>query len=101
MTENQTPIQIHGIVIDPMKWEVLVDGTPTSLTSTQFRLLHYLARNAGQVFTRQQIIEAVHGPNYAVSEGSVDVLIVKLRRALGNLGTLIQTERGVGFRFRA
>ena len=101
MTENPTPIQIHGIVIDPAKWEVLVEGKPLSLTSNQFRLLHFLAGNAGKVFTRQRIIEAVHGPDYAVTERSVDVQMVELRKKLGNLGTLIQTERGVGFRFQA
>jgi two-component system, OmpR family, alkaline phosphatase synthesis response regulator PhoP len=102
MTENLSFVQIHGIVIDPAKWEVLVEGVPLALTSNQFRLLlHFLASNAGRVFTRQRIIEAVHGPDYAVTEKSVDVQMVELRKKLGNLGTLIQTERGVGFRFLA
>ena len=101
MAENLALIQIHGIVIDPAKWEVLVEGKPLSLTSNQFRLLHFLASNAGKVFTRQRIIEAVHGPDYAVTEKSVDVQMVELRKRLGHLGTLIQTERGIGFRFQA
>ena len=101
MTGNLAFVQIHGIVIDPAKWEVLVEGKPLSLTSNQFRLLHFLASNAGKVCTRQRIIEAVHGPDYAVTERSVDVQMVELRKKLGNLGTLIQTERGVGFRFQA
>jgi two-component system phosphate regulon response regulator PhoB len=101
MAENLALIQIHGIVIDPAKWEVFVEGKPLSLTSNQFRLLYFLASNAGKVFTRQRIIEAVHGPDYAVTEKSVDVQMVELRRRLGNLGTLIQTERGIGFRFQA
>ena len=101
MAENLTFVQIHWIVIDPAKWEVLVEGIPLSLTSNQFRLLHFLASNAGKVFTRQRIIEAVHGPDYAVTEKSVDVQIVGLRKKLGNLGTLIHTERGIGFRFQA
>lgn len=101
MTENPTVIQIHGIVIDPMRWEVLAEGIPIPLTSDQFRLLHFMASNVGLVFTRQQIIDAVHKPKRPVTERSVDFQMMEIRRKLGNLGTLIQTVRGVGFRFRA
>ena len=86
LRKNLALIQIHGIVIDPAKWEVLVEGKPLSLTSNQFRLQHFLASNAGKVFTRQRIIEAVHGPDYAVTEKSVDVQMVELRKKMGSSG---------------
>ncbi len=84
-----------------MRWEVLAEGIPIPLTSDQFRLLHFMASNVGLVFTRQQIIDAVHKPKRPVTERSVDFQMMEIRRKLGNLGTLIQTVRGVGFRFRA
>ena len=93
-------VQIHGIAIDPAKWKVLVEGVPVPLTSDQFRLLHFLASNAGRTLTRQRIIEAIHGLDCPVSEHSVDVQVFALRRMLGDHGNLIETERGVGYRFR-
>jgi DNA-binding response OmpR family regulator len=96
------PVQIRGIAIDPQKWEVRVDGAHLSLTRDQFLLLHILAKNAGKVLRRQQIVDYVHGPEpeREVTERSVNVQICGLRRKLGELGKLIQTERGVGYRFR-
>ncbi len=93
-------VQTHGITIDPAKWRVLIEGAPVSLTSHQFRVLHYLVRNAGRTLTRQQIIEAIHGLDSTVSEHSVNAQVFALRRVLGNHGNLIQTERGVGYRFQ-
>jgi two-component system phosphate regulon response regulator PhoB len=98
--KNLIPIQIHGIAIDPAKWRVLVKGVPISLTSHQFRLLHFLASHAGRTFTRQQIIEGIHGLDYPVSEHSVEVQVCALRRILGDRGNLIQTKHGVGYRFQ-
>ncbi len=98
--DNLAPVQIHGITIDAAKWKVLVEGVPVSLTSYQFRLLHFLASNAGRTLTRQQIIEHIHGLDYPVSERSVNVQVLALRRRLGDLGRLIETERGVGYRFQ-
>jgi len=93
-------LQIHGIVIHPGRHEVRVEGEPVKLTATEFRLLHMLARRPGWVFTRQQIVDAVHGEDYAVTDRSVDVQIVGLRRKLGAAADCIETVRGVGYRFR-
>jgi DNA-binding response OmpR family regulator len=100
VAEKRTLIQIHGITIDPAKWTVLVEGVPVSLTSHQFRLLHFLASNAGKILTRQQIIEATHGLDGMASEDSVNVHVSALRRILGDHGNLIQTELGRGYRFQ-
>jgi two-component system phosphate regulon response regulator PhoB len=80
--------------------EVLVAGRPVTLTSTEFGLLAYLAAHAGWVYTRAQIVEAIRGSDYYVTDRSVDVLVFGLRRKLGEHGALVETVRGVGYRFR-
>jgi two-component system phosphate regulon response regulator PhoB len=70
------------------------------LSATEFRLLHFLARRPGWVFTRYQIVDAVHGEDYPVTERSVDVQVVGLRRKLKRAGSYIETVRGIGYRFR-
>ena len=75
-------------------------GEQVQLTFTEFKILYFLARRPGWVFTRYQIVEAVRGDDYAVTDRSVDVQIVGLRRKLGKFGRYIETVRGVGYRFR-
>jgi two-component system phosphate regulon response regulator PhoB len=100
-TENpEDMIQIHGLVIDPGKHIVTVDGKKINLTYTEFRLLQLLAHRPGWVFTRYQIVDALRGEDYPVTERSVDVQIVGLRKKLGSAGRYIQTVRGVGYRLR-
>lgn len=93
-------IEIGGMSINPGRREVLVEGESVALTETEFRLLHYLARRPGWVFTRNQILDAVRGEDAIVTDRAVDVQVVGLRRKLGNAGLLIETVRGVGYRFR-
>ncbi|MBI2423654.1 MAG: response regulator transcription factor [Candidatus Hydrogenedentes bacterium] len=93
-------IRIHDLAIHPGRHEVLVGGERVELTHTEFQVLHFLARRPGWVFTRYQIVDAVHGTDYAVTERSVDVQIVGLRKKLGEAGKLINTVRGVGYRFQ-
>ena len=88
------------LVLDPGRHEVTLDSRPLELTHTQFCILHLLARRPGWVFGRAQIVEAVHGDDYPATDRSVDVHIVALRRELGEHGDLIETVRGVGYRFR-
>ncbi|MBI1785595.1 response regulator transcription factor [Candidatus Sumerlaeota bacterium] len=92
--------QIHEIVIHPGRHEVMVKGKPIELSFTEFRVLEYLARRPGWVFTRNQIIEAVRGTGYPVTDRSVDVQIVGLRKKLGAAGDYIETVRGIGYRFK-
>jgi len=93
-------ISRHGVVIHPGRHEVLVDDRLVDLSATEFRVLHCLARRPGWVFTRSQIARAVHGGDDVVTDRSVDVQIVALRRKLGPAGKLIETVRGVGYRFK-
>ena len=93
-------IKRKDLVIHPGRHEVTVKGKRIVLTSTEFHILHYLARRPGWVFTRQQIIDAARGDEYPVTDRSVDVHIVGLRKKLGSLGSYIETVRGVGYRFK-
>jgi len=99
--KEETPVlRIHDIVIHPGRHEVLVNDKPVQLTLTEFGILNYLARRPGWVFTRNQIVDAVKGEDYYVTDRSVDVQIVGLRKKLGTAGTYIETVRGVGYRFK-
>jgi len=93
-------IRIHELVIHPGRHEVVVQNKPVELTVTEFRVLHFLAKRPGWVFTRYQIVNAVRGEDYPVTDRSVDVQIVGLRRKLGSAGKFIETVRGVGYRFK-
>lgn len=90
----------RDLVIDPGRHAVTVAGKPVELTFTEFRILHLLAGRPGWVFNRYQIVEAVRGEDYAVTDRSVDVQIVGLRKKLGRSGKEIETVRGVGYRFK-
>lgn len=94
------PLRIHEIEIHPGRHEVRADNEVIALTNTEFRILHFLARRPGWVFTRYQIVDGIRGENYPVTERAVDVQIVALRRKLGGFADLIETVRGVGYRFR-
>jgi two-component system alkaline phosphatase synthesis response regulator PhoP len=98
--EETSAFQIHDLVIHPGRHEVLVHGKAVHLTFTEFAILNYLARRPGWVFTRFQIVDAVRGEDYPVTDRSVDVQIVGLRRKLGPAGKFIETVRGVGYRFK-
>ena len=97
---SDTTLHVHDIVIDPERRELLVHGSPVELTYTEFSLLYYLAGQPGRVKTRDQIIDAVRGDDYAVTDRAVDVQIVGLRKKLGDCSDYIQTVRGVGYRFK-
>jgi len=93
-------IFMHGLDIHPGRRSVVAAGKTIDLTFTEFQVLYTLARRPGWVFTRYQIVDAVRGDDYPVTERSVDVQIVGLRKKLGDYGKYIETVRGVGYRFR-
>lgn len=79
--------------------EARLDGVALSLTCSEFEILYLLARRPGWVFSRSQIVNEVKGDDYPVTERAVDVQMVSLRRKLGSHSELIETVRGVGYRF--
>ena len=98
--DKKSLVKVHGLFIDPARYEVTLGGKPISLTLTEFNILHTLARRPGLVFTRYQIVDTIRGDDYPVTDRAVDVQIVALRRKLGPGGKLIETVRGVGYRFK-
>ena len=98
--ENTKVITVHELEIDPGRRSVTAGGAALDLTFTEFQLLCVLARRPGWVFTRSQIVDAVRGSDYPVTDRSVDVQVVGLRKKLGSYGSYIETVRGVGYRFR-
>jgi len=98
--EKEDVVTIHDIYVHAGRHEVSVGGKSVDLTSAEFNILYHLAGRPGWVFTRNQIVEAIHGDDYSVTERSVDVHIVGLRKKLGSSGKYIQTVRGVGYKMK-
>ncbi|MCF6175221.1 MAG: response regulator transcription factor [Victivallaceae bacterium] len=88
------------LLINRTKREAMLNGTPFTLTYSEFEILFLLAKRAGWVFSRNQIVNQVKGDDYPVTERSIDVQIVGLRKKLGSAGDAIETVRGVGYRFK-
>jgi two-component system alkaline phosphatase synthesis response regulator PhoP len=99
-TKDDSVYRMHDLVIHPGRREVWVKDQPIQLTFTEFGILNFLIRKPGWVFTRQQIVDAVRGDDYYVTDRSVDVQVVGLRKKLGPAGKYIETVRGVGYRFK-
>jgi two-component system phosphate regulon response regulator PhoB len=93
-------VKIHELEINPGRRSVLANGDPIDLTYTEFQVLLLLAKRSGWVFTRSHIVDLIRGSDYPVTDRSVDVQIVGLRKKLGAFGKYIETVRGVGYRFK-
>lgn len=98
-------VKCGTIVIDTARHETQVAGKEVDLSATEFDILLFLARHAGQVFSRRQIIDAIKGDDYPATERSVDVQVLSIRRKIAagasvDLNELIETIRGVGYRMR-
>jgi two-component system phosphate regulon response regulator PhoB len=99
-SDGQGAVEAGGLVIDQDRFEVTAGGEPVSLTLTEFRLLLTLARRPGWVFSRWQLVDEIRGQDAVITDRAIDVQIAGLRKKLGRFGQLIETVRGVGYRFR-
>src|SRR5450830_1139354 len=101
MTDD--PIEVKGLRLDPVTHRVTGNGDVLDLGPTEFRLLHYFMSNPERVHSRTQVLDRVWGDRVFVEDRTVDVHIRRLRLALANSGheDLVQTVRGVGYRFSA
>ncbi|MDC1141808.1 response regulator [Planctomycetota bacterium] len=97
--EDEQILQAGPISIDLQKHVATCDGNPLELTLSEFKLLSFLGRKKARVFTRDQLLDAVVGPDVFVTARNIDVHIASLRKKLGKAGSLIVTVRGVGYRF--
>lgn len=93
-------LESNGIRLDPQRHEVFLDGEELALSVTEFSLLEYLMANPGRVFSRQRIINALHGPDYPVTDRSIDVQVLSLRKKLLGASEFVETVRGVGYRWK-
>jgi two-component system phosphate regulon response regulator PhoB len=101
VSEDEAGVLQRGtLTIDPARHAVQVAEQPVVLTALEMRILIALARRPGLVMTRYQIVDATQGEGVGVTDRSVDVHMVSLRRKLGECGGLIETVRGVGYRFK-
>lgn len=98
---DEQGVNITGVKIAPRTREVSVNDSIIELTPTEYQVLYLLASHPGWVFTRYQIIDKIRGDNYPVTDRSIDFQIVGLRKKMGDLGHLVQTIRGVGYRFKS
>jgi DNA-binding response OmpR family regulator len=93
-------VETGDLIIDSAKYKVMVEGEEISLTTTEFKLLEYMARRPGVVLSRYQILDAVSGDDTVACDRTVDAHVKSLRRKLGTARDYIETVRGAGYRFR-
>ena len=95
---STSSIKLGEIEIDNDRHEVRIKDELIDLTLSEYEILLYLARRPGFVRTRDQIISALHGDRVVMSRRTIDVHVTALRKKLGELGSRIETVRGVGYR---
>lgn len=95
----ESTLSFEGLVLDLNKKTTTVDGESVNLTKTEFELLGLFLRHRGQVFSRQQIFDAVWPENVIVSDRTVDVNITRMRKKIGKYGSFIISRQGFGYVF--
>jgi two-component system phosphate regulon response regulator PhoB len=99
-SESEDVVSSQGVEVDRRRYRATANGRPLQLTRNEFRLLDALIRQPGRVFQRSELIDAALGEDTIVMQRTIDVHIRALRRKLGECAELIETVRGVGYRFR-
>ena len=97
----EDPIEIEGLLLDPVGHRVSAYGKAVDMGPTEYRLLQFFMTHQERAYTRSQLLDQVWGGNVYVEERTVDVHIRRLRKALIDHHHLIQTVRGTGYRFSA
>ncbi|ABE60597.1 MULTISPECIES: phosphate regulon transcriptional regulator PhoB [Chromohalobacter] len=98
----EDPVEIEGLLLDPVSHRVSANGQALDVGPTEYRLLQFFMTHQERAYTRSQLLDQVWGGNVYVEERTVDVHIRRLRKALGEAHQhLIQTVRGTGYRFSA
>ncbi len=98
---RKSVIIVDGLEIDKGRHEVRLHGAEILLTTTEFSILSLLAAKPGWVFTRQQIIDFARGYDFLITPRAIDVQIFGLRKKLSDYGKMIETVRGIGYRYRS
>ncbi|MCG5514625.1 MULTISPECIES: phosphate regulon transcriptional regulator PhoB [unclassified Ectothiorhodospira] len=99
--EQAKPLSVDGLTLDPASHRVMANDKPLEIGPTEFRLLHFFMTHPERVYSRSQLLDRVWGRNTYVEERTVDVHILRLRKALSPHGCdrYVQTVRGAGYRF--
>jgi two-component system phosphate regulon response regulator PhoB len=98
--EGEEVISRQGVTIDRVKYRTTLHGDTIELTPSEFRLLETLIRQPGRAFDRTELVDSALGSDAMVLERTIDVHIRSLRKKFGDHADLIETVRGVGYRFR-
>jgi len=98
--ETEDIVSVEGVTVDRRRYRATADDRPLQLTRNEFRLLDALIRQPGRVFQRSELIDAALGEDTVVLQRTIDVHIRALRHKLGDKADVIETVRGVGYRFR-
>jgi len=98
LNDDET-VRYKKLTLKPGPHKVLIDNNNVDLTPSEFKLLHILMKKPGWVFTRSKIVDVLRGNQYAVTDRSIDVVVVGLRKKMGICSEYLQTVRGVGYRF--
>lgn len=100
LENNNADIKVHnGIKIDTYRHKAFLEDKELKLTYSEFKLLELFLGNPGRVYQRSTLIEKISGIDYYATERSVDVMVVGLRKKLGDHKKYLETVRGVGYRF--
>jgi two-component system phosphate regulon response regulator PhoB len=96
-------VELAGLRLDPAARSVAADGRELQLWTTEFRILHFFMTHPGRIYARAKLLDEIWGDHVFVEERTVDVHIRRLRQALAPSGhdALLETVRGIGYRFRA
>lgn len=99
--EDEEDVLDFGLLkIEISKCRVLVNKEEVNLTSTEFKILSILVQKPGHVFTREQFINSIQGENIFVTGRTIDTHIAGLRKKIGSASNMIETIRGIGYRFK-
>lgn len=92
-------LRFGDLEIDSDRFVATLSGSAIPLTTTEFKLLRHLVAKKGRVFSRNDLLDAVRGPDAIVTDRTVDVHVASVRRKLGPYGDYLVTVRGVGYKF--
>lgn len=93
-------ISVHGLILNPSSREALLEDRPIDLTKTEYDILHLLLSSPNQVHSRQDILSNLKGDKDMPTSRTIDFQICGLRKKIGNLGSRLETVRGIGYKFR-
>ncbi|TWU43369.1 Phosphate regulon transcriptional regulatory protein PhoB [Novipirellula aureliae] len=98
--EDSESVSRHGVTVDRRRYVVMVDTETLKVTKSEFRLLDTLIRQPGRAFGRNELVDAALGEDTMVLDRTIDVHVRALRKKMGAYADLVETVRGVGYRFR-